>query len=296
MEIKDIEKLLKNSQYEPFIGTFQKIILKDYVYDNIYRIGNKDLGYYLLKLRKNNELNILDSINNLKEIKDIHNTINKGIGIIEKDNYILTISEWLIGKQPIDNDRDSLPIFFSKLAVLNKNNMINGSYTSMYLDGKYFGSTDELVDYEINYHKNYFSENMDIKIMPEILENLKQGLSCIINEDMNCGNLFITDDGEYKIIDTDWIIKGINLYQFQHFDYFGFEEKQWYKISDEAKECYEAYFGAFGLSNDKANEQIRAVELLNVLRENTYLKYSGKENDKEIERRIKIILEHNRYI
>ncbi len=130
----------------------------------------------------------------------------------------------------------------------------------------------------------------------EVMENLKNGIPCIINEDMNCGNMFITNNGEYKIIDTEWIINGINLYQFQHFDYFGFEEKTWYKITDEAKECYEAYFKTLGVSNEEANEQIRAIELLNTLRENTYIKYSGKENDAEIKRRIQIILTKNRFV
>ena len=132
--------------------------------------------------------------------------------------------------------------------------------------------------------------------MTEVLEVLKHGFTCIINEDMNCGNLFITDDEEYKIIDTEWIIKGINLYQFQHINYFGFDEKKWYNITDEAKDCYEAYFCALGLSNAEANEQIRAMELLSVLRTNTFLKDSKKDNDEEIGRRIKIVMNKEKFI
>ena len=176
-------------------------------------------------------------------------------------SYVIAISEWLNGKQPIDNDRDKMPVFFSKLATLNKNNIIDGPYTSIYTDYNYFDTANELIDWEVNYHKKFFFESMDTKKIMEILGILRRGLACIINESMNGSSAVITDDMQYKMIDTDWIIRGINLYQFQWFNYFGFEEKAWYLITEEAKECYEAYFGTLGLSNAEADGQIRAVEL-----------------------------------
>jgi hypothetical protein len=296
VEISEVEKLLKGTQYEIFNGTMQKVELKDYVYNDLFKMGNDDLGYFALKIRRKKETNFKDSINYLEIANDVDNFINKNSGIIEKDDYILTISQWLNGKQPIDNDRDKLPLFFSKLAAFNKNNIADSPYTSMYLDSKYFDSADELIDWEINYHKKYFFEEMVIKRIIEILESLKNGFTCLINEDMNCGNLFITEDEQYKIIDTEWIIRGINLYQFQHVNYFGFDEKTWYNITDEAQKCYEAYFGTLGISNAEANEQIRAVELLNVLRVNTFLKYSKKDDDKEIRRRIEIVMDKEKFI
>jgi thiamine kinase-like enzyme len=163
-----------------------------------------------------------------------------------------------------------------------------------------------LVDYETGYHKEYFYDFKNSKEIMEVLQNLKNGLPCIIMEDMNPGNLFITNDKRYKFIDTEWIIRGINLYQFEKIDYFGFEEKAWYTITDEAKECYTAYFDELGIKSDEANEQIRAFELLQVLRKNTYLKFCegqngpgqndpGK-NDKEIERRVAEVMEKEKFI
>ncbi|MCL2066931.1 MAG: hypothetical protein FWG99_05660 [Treponema sp.] len=295
MEITDAEKLLLGTQYEPFIGTFQRVTLKDFQYSNLYKIGNANLGYFALKVRKNNEKNVMDSINILDRIIDADNFINRNTGIIEKYGFVIIISEWLNGKQPIEN-RDTLPKFFSKLAMLNKNNIAKGPFTSMYLDGNYFNSTSELVDFEINTHMKYFSNSLDKKKITDVLENLKNGISCIINEDMNCGNFFITCEGEHKIVDTEWIIKSINLYQFQHIDYFGFNEKKWHTITEEAEDCYRAYFNTLGTGNSEANEQIRAIELLNVLRENTFLKFSGKEYDKEMERRIETVLGKEKYI
>jgi len=296
MEIKDVEKSLSGTKYEPFIGFLQKISLKNHTYDNHYKMGNEQQGYFSIKIREITEQNVINSVNLLKIINDKENIINQNVEIIKNNNNIIIISKWLEGKQPIDNNRESLPVFFSKLAVLNKNNIINGPFTSMYLDYKYFDNINELIDWEINNHKKYLTRNIDIKLVLDILEYLKNGISCIINEDMNCGNLFITSEEKYKIIDTEWFIKGSNLYQFQHFDYFAFDEKKWHKITDEAGECYRAYFEELNISYKDANDQIRAIELLNVLRENTYWKHTGKDNDKEIERRIKIVIGKEKYI
>jgi hypothetical protein len=296
MEIHEIEKILKDTQYGSFIGAFQKVVLKDFVYPELFKIGNEDLGYFALKIRDKRETNFKDSIGCIKIAKDVDNFINVNTGDIENDNYVIAISKWLNGKQPIDNDRDKMPVFFSRLATLNKNNIVGGPYTSMYTYGRYFYTANELIDWEINYHKKFFFESMDAKRISEVLGILKRGLACIINEDMNCGNLFITDVEDYKITDTEWIIKGINLYQFQHINYFGFDEKTWYNITDEAKGCYEAYFCTLGLSNAEANEQIKAMELLSVLRTNTFLKDSKKDNDEEIERRIKLVMDKDKFI
>jgi len=166
----------------------------------------------------------------------------------------------------------------------------------MYADGNYFETIDELVDWEINYHKQYLQVSIKMDEIIGCLKSLKSGLSCIILEDVNTGNLLLTNNGKYKYLDTEWIMRGLNLYQFEKIDYFCFEEKEWYNITDEAEECYRAYFNTLGIKDDEANEQIRAYELLSVLRKNTYLKYNKKDDDKEIERRIKIITGKNRFI
>ena len=63
MEIEDIENLLKNIWYERFIGHFQQIELKNFVYKNLFKIGNDKLGYYSIKIRENSEKQIIDTIN-----------------------------------------------------------------------------------------------------------------------------------------------------------------------------------------------------------------------------------------
>ena len=295
MEIYTIERLLMGTKFEHFIGFIKNVTFNNFLYNSLFKMGNKELGHFSVKIRKKDQQNVIDSINNLNNINDLDNYCNKNIEIIEKEKLIIIISEWLDGIIPIEN-KGIVPEFFSKLAIFNKNNYCSGPYTSMYLDNKYFDTINELLEWEMNYHKNYILGIFDYKILCEVLDYLKNGIGCIINEDMNCGNIVFTKDGKYKIIDTEWIIKGSNLYQFQHIDYFGFNGQKWYTITEEAEKCYEAYFNTLEVKPIEANEQIRAIELLNIIRENTYWKNIGKENDSEIKRRIKIVLDKEKYI
>jgi hypothetical protein len=129
MEIKDIENLLKDTHYEKFIGYFQQIELKNFIYKNLFKIGNDELGHYSIKIRENSEKQIIDTINCLSVLNDNEEFINKIIDVNEKDNHIIMVSEWLNGVQPIDaNNRQLLPTFFEKLAFLNKQNIVNGPY------------------------------------------------------------------------------------------------------------------------------------------------------------------------
>ncbi len=93
MEICEAEKILNGTHYEPFIGSLQKITFKGYVYNDLFKIGNEESGYFVLKIREKDAVNFIDSINCVKIAKDTENIINKNIGIIEKEHYIASISE-----------------------------------------------------------------------------------------------------------------------------------------------------------------------------------------------------------
>ena len=294
MDITKLESLLKDTKYELFTGLIHKIELQGFAYNDVYKIGNDNLGYYALKVRENNQKHLYDSISCFKILDDSENIINKNIDVIEKSNYLIFVSDWITGIQPINTSRDKLSVFFSKIAFLNKQNIVKGPYTSMYADGIYFDTIDDLINWEINCHIDHLGK-IPAKEIIEILNILKFGLPCIIMEEINTGNLFITKNGKYKFIDTEWMLKGLNLYQFDHINYFGFEEKKWYNITDEAEECYRAYFETLKIGDEEANEQIRAVELLSVLRQNTNLKYSGEENN-DLEEKIKKVTGKKKFI
>jgi len=296
MEIKELEILLKNTKYEQYIDSINFIELKGYKYNNLFKIGNTHPGQFVIKIREKNNKSVTDSIKNMIKMNDDDNFIHKNKDIIEKDGFIILVSDWLNGFQPIDNNREYLPAFFSKLAHFNKNNIRNGPFTSMYADEKYFETIEELINWEIYFHKKYLPDIIKTNEINEALECLKNGIPCLILEDMNTGNLMITENGEYKFIDTEWIINGLNLYQFEKIDYFGFDKRKWYNINEEVKECYLAYFETLGIKTEDANDQIRAFELLQVLRTNTCLICNEDENNNEIKKRIKTVLEHKNYI
>jgi thiamine kinase-like enzyme len=293
METAEIETLLQNTAYGSFIGSVQRVELKNHTYSDLFKIGKKEAGYYAIKIRKNSEDHIIDSLDCIAKIIDPENVVHKNTDVFEKDGLIIQINKWIKGKQPIDTLREKIPEIFGKLAYINKKNIVNGPYTTMYAEGERF----ETIEKMINRHKDYLPAETDWAEIYETLKSLKKGIPCIITEDINTGNMFITDDGEYKIIDLDWLHGGLNLYQFDHFDYFNFHGNPWYVITgEEAKESYTAYFDELGINKEEANEQIRAVEVLSILRQNTHWKRNNRPNEEEIKRRMKIVLEKDRFI
>lgn len=293
----ELETLLKNTEYESFIGSVQKIELKNYIYPDLFKIGKKATGYYTVKIRKNNENHIVDSLECIVKIADPENIVHKNIDTFEKDGLIIQINNWIDGKQPIDMNREKIPEIFGKLAYINKKNIVTGPYTTMYAEGEKFETIEEMINWEIKHHKEYIPIEINWAEIFGVVNNLKKGIPSIILEDINTGNMFITGDGKYKIIDLDWLHNGLNLYQFDHFDYFNFYGKVWYVITgEEAKESYTAYFDEIGIKKEEANEQIRSVEILSILRQNTHWKRKNRPNDEEIRRRIKIVLGKDRFI
>ena len=89
MEILEIEEILKGTQYESFIGTFKKVVLRDFVYPTLFKIGSEDLGYFTLKIRDKKETNFKDSIDCVKIANDVENFVNVNTGVIENDNYVM---------------------------------------------------------------------------------------------------------------------------------------------------------------------------------------------------------------
>ena len=199
--------------------------------------------------------------------------------------------------QPIDRDREQILSLFGRLAHFNRNNLVDGPYTSMHADGRYSQTISELVDSELEYHLQFFDLESMKSVCLEALEPLKHGLGCIVNEDTNTGNMFIPNDGMPVFIDTEWLHRGLNLHQFDHLDFFGFEEPAWYRITEEASGCYEAYFSELTVSRDEANDQIRAFEILRVFRMNTYWKYFKMEaHYPQVETRANTVLSHLHFV
>ena len=150
----------------------------------------------------------------------------------------------------------------------------------MYVDGRLFPTIDDLITHEIAEHLRWVGA-IDLRPLREALDALGSGFGCVIQEDTNVGNMILTTDGAPKFLDTEWIHASANLYQFDHMNPFGMSEAAWFNITEEAGECYAAYFDALGETRLKANDQIRAIELLSALRANTYRAHRGSDDGGE---------------
>jgi hypothetical protein len=105
VETKDEERFLINTQYEKFIGHFQEVELKKYLYKDLFKIGNEALGYFALKIRDAGQKNVMDSIEILSALKDPENIVNKNIDTIIRDGYVI-MEDMNPGNLFITNDKE----------------------------------------------------------------------------------------------------------------------------------------------------------------------------------------------
>jgi len=293
----DLVSLLTGTPYEAIAGTARPVTLKGHTYQDLFRIGSDESGYYAVKLRPADKRHVNESIRCLDSISDPEHLIATYSTVLVKDDTTILVSEWVEGSQPFQDSRGTLPEFFRRLAAFNQHNPSNGPFTSMYADGHYFKTLTGLVNAEIDYHLGFFDVQEYRSIVVEAMQPLKRGLACITFEDTNPGNMFVTIDGRYVLIDTEWLHPGLNLHQFDHMNYLRFREPKWYDITDEAEACYSAYFSELGIGANEANAQIRAFELLAVLRANTYWHFFGMERMcRETPRRIGRVLAHEEFV
>jgi len=310
MSSEEVKELLKNTKYEHFISFINKRYDFEYSLNRpLFKIECKE-GIFALKIREKSDIAVFNLEKIITKIKDDDNFLHKYSDIILKDDYLIMVSDWLInGKQSIENNREDLPKYFSFLARFNKQNPANSCFTSMYTSfiiemsekspyNNHFDNIKDLLKYETDHHLKDLHNIIETKEIIEILKILENGLPCIILEDINAGNFIRTNDGKYKFLDVEYMYNGLNLYQFDKILYFNFKKEDIDKIlikEKEAKECYTAYFDTLGIKHDEANEQIRAIELLKVLRKNSKFNVS-RINNEETVRRINIVKDIDKFI
>lgn len=247
-----------------------------FTYPDLFRVVVDGVGVFAVKLRHKSQAHVADALACLASVSDPESLLNRYLYVLESGDHSILVSQWIDGIQPHNGRRDTLPEFFEKLARFNAANQVSGPYTSMYADGRHSDSIATLVDSELDYHRRYLGDVSLGNEITEALQPLKRGLACVVHEDMNTGNMILAGDGRHVFIDLEWVHKGLNLHQFDHMNFFGFREPDWHNITDEAAECYRAYFSALPMSSQEANDQIRAYELLAVIRQNTYWRYFEK--------------------
>jgi len=297
MELPGLADLLARTPYGHLAGTARHVSLKGFGYPDLFRIGREGEGGFAVKLRPAGQANIEDSLACLAARRDPDGLIQDYAGTFVVGEWRILVSPWLEGGQPIDSGREALPRFFGLLARFNRENLCGGPYTTMYADGRRFDVIGELVDWETDELLAAAGEDFPAREAREVLGGLKRGMGCLVNEDVNTGNMFLTESGRPLFIDTEWFHRGLDLHQFEHLNLLGFNERHWYNITDEARDCYAAYFEALGTRPGEANEEIRAWEMLAVLRQAAYWRWKKAETMyPEAERRARVVLDRPAFI
>ena len=275
----EVFKVLRNTPYEVSDKQIERVFAHDYEYPNLFKIVLGNGKSYSVKVRNIDEQHVTESIKCLERIRDTESLIQKYTCVIKTPEFYFLISDWIDGRHPEDNRQSRISDFFESLGKLNISNSSEGPFKSMYSGIASFDSIQELLDCEIGEHLKYLDKTFPIRDIRSVLSSLYRGEGCLVFEDMNIGNMRISDSGKLYLIDTEWLHYGLNLLQFDHVNYFGFEKNEWYNITDTAKSCYAAYFSQMEFGEDEVNAQIRGIELLSLLRSNTYERFCGRTVD-----------------
>ena len=275
-----MEKILNyfcNTKYENYFTKIENVTLQGYLYKDLFKAFTKTGIVYAIKVRDLSKNHVQESIKYLSEMNDDENIISKNEDVLINDGKYICISKWIHGVQPIDTNRDKIQKFYSMLAKFNKNNLSNGPYTSMYLDGRKFFSIEELVITEFNECiAGYNGKHSKLNIQNSV-KNICLGFGCLILEDMNTGNMIIDQNGSYHFIDTEYLTAGINLYQFDHVNLFNLDEIKWYNVTNEKDDVLNEYFKILCDDSRIIKMQILGFAMLKLLRKIAFLNWK-KEN------------------
>ncbi len=278
MNQQEIFAILRNTPNLPHIHELSEIRHDGHPCKGIYR-GHSQDSSFSIKIRKHYDPLTQSSISALEEVEFNPELYSPYLHIIEAESNLILIKEWELGKTIDRSVEQFLPEYFAKLARFNIRNVSDGNYISMYADGRFASSISDLISHEIKYHLGFWKDEISKRNILELIEPLYSGFGCIISEDNNLANLIFTENRQIRLIDLDWIQRGPNLYQFDRFSFFTKERKNRHSIYGAlAKECYAAYFSEMSGSISQANDQIRAIEVLSVLRKNTYNRFFEKQD------------------
>lgn len=251
---------------------------------------------FVVKVRDRSEAHLLSSLSVVRSAIDTQGFLNPIVQVLERDGWIVVITPYVAGDPIHPRFRHELPELFRTLARFNVENRSSGPFTSMYLDAKRFDSVDALISAEVASHLAAFGYGPIADHIVDTLCPLRSSLQCIVCEDTNLGNFVRTPEGRFVMVDTEWTHAGIAAYQFDHFDYFQFEEPAWYRIVAEARDCYRGYFTELGLPDTAAESMIRAIEALSVLRSVTYAMFHDNEPEAcRLAKRLDRVLSYDRF-
>jgi hypothetical protein len=257
----------------------EPVCLKGFRYADLFKVVETDGTTFALKLRDAGRGHVAASLACLEAMDDAEGLFVRYAEVRSRDGLWFLLSPWIDGTQPVGDERAGLPDFFRQLGRFNRRNTVGEGITSMYLDGKTFPSVADLAMRELSDCLGTYRGRHGRDGLRERAGSLAEGLGSLICEDINTGNLVREVDGAWRIIDTEFLGRGINLYQFDHFDFWDRSEAPWYQFSAGAADCLAAYFGGAGIAAEAARSQIEAFALLQILRIAAYDAWAGRTTD-----------------
>ncbi|QQO10049.2 hypothetical protein [Breznakiella homolactica] len=241
--------------------------------DNVYLLERNNRRY-VAKV-SNNSFNHFVYSSELYQntaINDPDSLLSKKIGFRYDGKNYFVLEKYVEGDTDPETIRAIMPGIFYKIGVFHRENKAEGRVWSMYSDGRKFDSIEDMVRYEFSYHESYWEDTKTLDPCLSAVMNLTKGFRTVLHGDLHLGNVILRDSGPV-LIDTEWSALSLNMFEFEHVDFFGISRDYSEKVTDNALDCYRAYFYALGINEKISNELIRGYNVLKVMRKNTYDRY-----------------------
>lgn len=278
-----VKSILKKNGYSKFLYRFKNIesAYDSRTFDFLYKLTSREGESKLLKIRLKESFNIRHSLSAICQMNDSTGLFENFEAVITEGEYLFFMREWYQESATLDEKKKLMPSLFERLAVFHRANPGRPPFFSKYSDGKIFDSIADLVAWEVDYHMTFFDATALTEGIYHDVLYLKNSAPVIIHEDVHPANMISLPDGSTKLIDTEWMHSGVNLYEFEYIKLFDSYESDPWDIDRYGLECYRHYFKAFGLDKEKAENFFRAFELLKILRLNTYWIYTERKGRSE---------------
>jgi hypothetical protein len=198
---EQIKRILVEKGNYPTNCSLEEISINDRALENIFKL-NSGNQLEVVKVRDLEAPGLKDALQNLEHMNDSENIMLKPKRIIETDKVLIWINPWIEGRRISDSEPELLKNFFKALARFNKANPVTSSFTSMYLDGRRFSDMHALIEAEVHQLLEYWLEP---ELLPEIhsaLEALHNAMPCLIQEDLNLGNI-LHNEGTFTVVDCE---------------------------------------------------------------------------------------------
>lgn len=198
--------------------------------------------------------------------EQIEDLIQPVTDLIQIDDCVIALLDWIHGKSLKEVSRDLLPNFFSLLRDWHNKNINAGSIYSTYTDQEY-ESINEFIEAEVIFHLNNAELMTMAKKCIALLSGLNYGFITILHGDVHPGNIQFYGS-RFMLLDPEYVHCGINVLDLSYIDYNTSlsNESPWWEIALRAKQCLKAYFANDTATKNHIGDVMNSIKILNSLR------------------------------